>query len=88
MSWPDSTLANLGLLLDLIGVVLLAGSSWGFRTDKKGFRVGGTWFGQGEVGEFILARGWDHDKIADWGVWAGWTMLIVGFSLQLFGQSP
>ena len=65
------TLAAWGLILDIVGVLLIAAGTFELGGDKKGYTVMNS-----------LLPG----KLVPWAKLVGWLLLLVGFALQFVGE--
>ena len=62
------TLTAWGLILDIVGVLLIATSTFGASVDKSGF---------------LTMKRWLPATLSSWANPIGWLFLLVGFALQL-----
>ena len=65
------TWAAWGLILDIIGALLIVGTTMGAGV---------------ESGYLVMRRGISHPKIVFTAKLLGWALLLVGFSLQLVAE--
>lgn len=76
-----------GLLLDLLGIVLLGISDYGWYFGE-GYKTPGSWLSEGPVGSWIHGRGWDPVGVSMKVRQVGWCALILGFILQIIAAWP
>lgn len=76
-----------GLALDVIGVVLLGASDYGWYFGEN-YKTPGSWLSEGPLGQWLGTRGWDPVRFSFLVNRTGWGALVLGFTLQLIAAWP
>ena len=78
-------LTTAGLVLDFIGVVLVAISNVGFvRTPDGGLQGAESWITAGRISRLLANREWDLEKLSARANFWGWLLLLAGLALQIW----